>query len=74
MNDVRFEIEALPEPELGQTHRLEMFDLVTGESLEVHILDDPYGFVEAFRETQAFTFEERMDREFEREYEDRHRW
>lgn len=66
---------------MGCTHLVTMIELVLmpvdetwpvptivdGEILERFTTDDPYGAVEAAREVQAFSFEERMEREFERE-------
>jgi hypothetical protein len=80
-NDFRFEIEEVPEPEMGCTHLVTMIELVVmppdetwpvetvidGEIIERFTTDDPYGAVEAAREVQVFTFEERMERAFERE-------
>jgi len=80
-HDFRFEIEAHPEPEMGCTHTVTMIELILcppdeiwpvetvidGEIIECFTTDDPYGAVEAFRETQVFSFEERMERQFERE-------
>lgn len=72
--DFRFEILAMEEPELGETHRVTMVawdlaapdetwpceTLVEGEVLESFTTDDPYGAVEAAREAQTIPFEERM--------------
>lgn len=41
--------------------------VIDGEILERFTTDDPYGAVEAAREVQVFSFEERMERQFERE-------
>lgn len=84
-NDFRFEIEAVPEPEMGCTHLVTMIELVVmppdetwpcetvvdGQILESFTTDDPYGAVEAAREAQVFTLEERFERQFEREQQDR---
>lgn len=59
--DVRFEIEANPEPDdPASTHFLAVVCNDTDEVLETHILGDPYGFVEAYREAEAYTLEERL--------------
>jgi hypothetical protein len=85
-HDVRFEITALEEPEMGATHIVREIELVLnpaderwpcetvtiGEEIDRHITDNPYGMVEAFREYQACPdFEERMEREHEREQRER---
>jgi hypothetical protein len=58
--DVRFEVTALPEPELGATHCVRMID-EHGVEVERHITDNPYGIVEAFREAQEYSLEERLE-------------
>jgi len=58
--DVRFEITALNEPELGCTHFVIVVD-DRGEAVERFTTDNPYGAVEACREAQAFTLEERFE-------------
>lgn len=86
--DFKFVIEALPEPEIGATHLVEIFGwdlapadetwpvttLVLGDLLETHITDNPYGMVEAAREAQAYSLEERFKMEAEREMEERSRY
>jgi hypothetical protein len=73
-DDFRFEIVALEEPEMGCTHRVTVIELrieepgpvwpcetlVDGEVIESFTTDDPYGAVEAAREAQAYTLEERL--------------
>lgn len=76
-DDVRFTVTANPEPDdPGSTHLLEMYSIATGELVERHITGDPYGFIEAFRETQNYSLEERLGEfglEWEREQEERYR-
>lgn len=75
MHDFRFEITELPEAEMGETHLVRMIELVLcppdaqwsvetvidGEQIEAFYTDDPFGAVEAAREAQAFTLEERFE-------------
>lgn len=58
--DFRFIIQALDEPEIGCTHLVIVVG-DDGEDIERFTTDDPYGAVEAAREAQAFTLEERFD-------------
>lgn len=63
--DFRFEIIESPEPELGATHLVIVHELDrdgndTGLELERFTTDDPYGAVEAAREAQTTTLEERF--------------
>lgn len=74
-NDFRFEITPLPEPEMGETHLVEMIELIVhppdemwpvetvtdGRIIESFTTDDPYGAVEAAREAQVYTLEERFE-------------
>jgi hypothetical protein len=57
---VRFEIIELEEPELGATHLVITID-DKGEEIERFTTDNPYGAVEAAREAQSLTLEERFD-------------
>lgn len=58
MEDVRFEIEANPEPDDPTcTHFVQIIGLESGEVLERHVTGDPYGMVEAYRENQMFEAE-----------------
>lgn len=59
-DDYRFEIIDLREPEMGSTHLVQMID-DTGSIVESFTTDNPYGAVEAFRESQSMTLEERFD-------------
>ena len=68
--DFRFEIEPIEEPEMGCTHIVTMIENgPNGERLEATELtvldrfttDNPYGAVEAAREAQAYSLEERFD-------------
>jgi hypothetical protein len=73
MYDFRFEITAFDEPEMGCTHLVRMIELlpvptvseftgtVDGREIEAFTTDDPFGAVEAAREAQAYTLEERFD-------------
>ena len=56
--DFRFEILALPEPEMCCTHLVVMID-DEGEEIERFTTDDPYGAVEAARYCQAVPLEQR---------------
>lgn len=58
--DVRFEVTPLEEPELGATHLVLTID-DRGEVVGRDVTDLPYELVEAYREAQAFTLEERFD-------------
>jgi hypothetical protein len=58
--DVRFYITPVPEPELGCTHLVVIVD-DAGAAVERFTTDDPYGAVEACREAQTMTLEERFD-------------
>lgn len=66
--DFRFDIRALPEPEIGCTHLVIVIahrGLGDGtddiEEIERLYTDDPYGYVEAARERQAMPdLEERL--------------
>jgi len=65
--DFRFEIIEHEEPEMGCTHTVIVHETDddggdTGVVLERFTTDDPYGAVEAAREAQAFTLEERFER------------
>lgn len=84
-HDFRFDIRAMEEPEMGCTHLVRVIELaptpaderwpvetvVDGELLESFTTDDPYGAVEAAREAQAYTLEERLEMAAEREGEER---
>lgn len=64
--DFRFEIRAIDEPEMGCTHIVILRELDaagndTGVVLDRFTTDDPYGAVEAAREAQEYTLEERFD-------------
>lgn len=59
--DHRFEITPVPEPELGCTHVVRMVGRQSGRVAEQFTTDNPYGAVEAYREAQAYTLEERFD-------------
>lgn len=75
-DDFFFTITPLEEPEFGETHLLVMTEwiiappdetwpvetLVPGAEIERLNTGDPYGFVEAARESQAVPLEERLDR------------
>ena len=63
--DFRFEIIEIEEPEMGCTHLVIQID-DQGEEIERFTTDNPYGAVEAAREAQAFTLEERLDMYAER--------
>lgn len=67
LDDFRFDITALPEPELGATHIVLVIAHGSGRVLERHITDDPYGLVEAAREAQAIPYEERLEMQLQRE-------
>ena len=71
--DFRFEITLLEEPDPGCTHLVVMIG-DQGEVLERFTTDNPYGAVEAAREAQEFTLEERLDMAFARECEERGTW
>lgn len=58
--DVRFEIVPLAEPEMGCTHLVRVID-DKGELVESFTTDNPYGAVEACREVQSMSMEERFD-------------
>lgn len=58
--DFRFDITELAEPELGATHLVLTID-DQGAVVGRDITDNPYGMVEAAREAQAFTLEERFN-------------
>lgn len=77
-NDVRFVIERNPEPDdPASTHYVEVIDNVTDEVLERHITGTPYEMVEAYREAQEYTLEERLGPyglDWQREQEDRARY
>jgi hypothetical protein len=74
--DFRLEIITLEEPEMGETHLVNMIELVLvpandqwpvdtiidGDLIESFTTDDPHGTVEAAREAQMYTLEERFDR------------
>ena len=75
MQDVRFEIEALDEPDVGATHFVAIIDNDTGETLETHITDNPYGMVEAHREVENMpSLEDRLHMEYERECREYRGW
>jgi len=64
--DFRFEIIEHDEPELGCTHTVIVHETTddgkdTGSVLEHFTTDNPYGAVEAAREAQAYTLEERFE-------------
>lgn len=59
-DDFRVEILVLDEPEIGCTHLVTMIQWGTGTVLESFTTDDPYGAVEAAREAQEYTLEERF--------------
>jgi hypothetical protein len=72
MLDVHFKITPVPEPEMGCTHLVEQFEILpadgawpcetlAAEPFESFTTDDPYGAVEAFREAQTYTLEQRFD-------------
>jgi hypothetical protein len=75
-NDFHFVITPIPEPEMGCTHLVEIYETLPaderwpvdtrGEMLESFTTDDPYGAVEAAREAQAYSLEERFDMYAER--------
>lgn len=73
--DVYFEIDRHPEPDdPSSTHVMRIYAHGTDELLETHVTGDPHGYVEAFREAQNFTLEERLGPyglEWQREQEDR---
>lgn len=58
--DFRFEIIELEEPEMGATHLVLTID-DQGEEIGRDITDLPYEMVEAAREAQTMTLEERFD-------------
>jgi len=58
--DVRFEITALEEPEIGATHLVLTID-DRGEIVARDVTDLPFEFVEAYREAQNTTLDERFD-------------
>jgi hypothetical protein len=74
MHDFRFEILKHDEPEMGCTHTVRMIELVIvpendtwpcetvvdGNCIEQFTTDDPYGAVEAAREVQMYSIEERF--------------
>lgn len=62
LDDFFFEITEVPEPEMGCTHVVIMAARGSGRVIEHFTTDNPYGAVEAAREAQVFTFEERMER------------
>jgi hypothetical protein len=64
--DFRFEIEALPEPEMGATHLVTRIECPGETVIESFTTDDPYGAVEAAREAQNTTLEERFETYAER--------
>lgn len=69
--DFRFEIIPLDEPEIGCTHRVIVHEITdegwhTGVILENFTTDNPFGAVEAAREAQLYTLEERFDMYAER--------
>lgn len=86
-HDIHFTVIPHPEPDdAASTHIVEMRGWILhpederwpcetltleAEPFEVHVTGDPYGMVEAFRETQVFTFEERMEQQAEREARER---
>lgn len=73
--DFRIEITPLEVPEMGESHLVRQIalvlmpadaqwpveTLVDGEVMETLTTDNPYGYVEAAREAQAYTLEERFD-------------
>ncbi len=73
--DFRIEIIVLDEPEIGCTHLVNQIawvlapandqwpvdTLIEGDLIESFTTDNPYGFVEAAREAQAMSLEERFD-------------
>lgn len=61
LNDFFFEITAIEEPELGCTHIVRMAARGSGRLLEQFTTDDPFGAVEAAREAQAYSLEERFE-------------
>jgi len=63
--DFRFVITQLEEPELGATHLVLTID-DRGEVMERDITDNPYGMVEAAREAQSMSLEERFEMYAER--------
>jgi hypothetical protein len=72
-DDFRFEIVEIEEPEVGCTHIVRVID-DQGEEIEAFTTGDPYGVVEAAREAQAYTLEERLGPyglEWQREQEQR---
>lgn len=69
--DFRFEIIPLEEPEMGETHRVIVHEITdegvdTGNVLENFTTDNPYGAVEAAREAQMYSLEERFEMYAER--------
>jgi hypothetical protein len=70
-NDFHFVITPVPEPEMGCTHYVEVYETLPaderwpcdtrGPLLESFTTDDPYGAVEAAREAQAYSLEERFE-------------
>lgn len=85
MHDFRFEILELDEPEIGCTHLVTVIELVLlpaddrfpcetvidGPVLESFTTDDPFGAVEAAREAQAYSLEERLEMAADREQRER---
>lgn len=77
--DFFFEIIPLPEPEMGATHLVIQTEwrvappdetwpvetLVPGDEIDRWTTDDPYGAVEAARECQAISLEERWAADYE---------
>ncbi len=61
MNDFRFEIVKLEEPDDFRTHLVTVLDVETGDFLDSFTTGDPFGAVEAAREAQAYTLEERFE-------------
>lgn len=65
--DIRFEIEKNPEPDdPSNLYFVRVFDWRTGKELESYTTDDPYAGVEAAREAQEYTLEQRFDMYAER--------
>ena len=58
--DVRFDIIEIEEPEIGCTHFVRVID-DRGQVVDEFTTDDPYGAVEACREAQTMSLEERFD-------------
>lgn len=81
MYDFHFDITPVPEPEQGCTHLVEMYETLPADArwpvdtrgplIEAFTTDNPYGAVEAAREAQAMSLEERLEIEYEVEMRER---